>query len=103
LLSAGSPIGGTRPNHHVWSGDVWRLLLVLKKYRPDLAIHTIATAPTGLTIIRQLDPASRVLAERMEEIVEEFLAIDYSVLNDDKPIKLNLVPNDWQQIERLLM
>jgi hypothetical protein len=86
-----------------WSGDIWRLLLALKKYRPDLAIHTIATPPTGLTIIRCLDPESRILTERMQEIVQEFLAIDYSVLDEDKPGKLNLAPNDWQQIERLLM
>jgi len=30
-----------------WSGDCWRLILVLKKYRPDLEINTIATAPTA--------------------------------------------------------
>lgn len=86
-----------------WSGDVWRLLLALKKYRPDLAIHTIATAPTGLTIIRHLDPESRVLAEQMDEIIPEFLATDYSVLMDDKPGKLNLISNNWSQIEQVLM
>ena len=39
-----------------WSGDIWRLIVLLKKYRPDLAIHTIATPPTGLGIVRNLDP-----------------------------------------------
>src|SRR5258706_5348979 len=42
-----------------WSGDVWKLVPCLKKYRPDLSIHTIASAPTGLPVIRNLDPASR--------------------------------------------
>jgi hypothetical protein len=85
-----------------WSGDVWRLLLALKKYRTDLAIHTIATAPTGLAVVRHLDPESRLLAEHMNEIIEEFLAIDYSFLTDDKPGKLNLIPNEWPHIEQLL-
>ena len=35
-----------------WSGDCWRLILALKKHRPDLAINTIATAPTGLAVVR---------------------------------------------------
>lgn len=85
-----------------WSGDVWRTVLALKKYRPDLAIHTIATQPTGLTIVRGLDPASRVLADRVDDIVAEFLALDYSVLDADKPAALNLTPNNPEQLATLL-
>ena len=85
-----------------WSGDIWRLILALKKYRPELAVHTIAAWPTGLTLIRGLDPGSRVLAARLEAIISEFLALDYGVLDADKPAALNLVPNDPQQIRALL-
>ncbi len=85
-----------------WSGDCWRLILALKKYRPDLAINTIATAPTGLAVVRNLDPRSRVLSERLDEIVAEFLALDYAVLGYDKPGMLNLFPNDAAQINALL-
>ena len=86
---------------HFWSGDIWRLVLVLKKYRPDLAVHTIGTVPTGLTVIRHLDPSSRVLGDRLDEIVREFMALDYSILETDKPLALNLVPNEPQQIRTL--
>jgi methyltransferase family protein len=85
-----------------WSGDIWRLVVLLKKYRPDLSIHTIGTAPTGLALVRNLDPQSRVLAERYEALREEFLALDYSYLQDDMPGKLNLFPNDWARIQTLL-
>lgn len=85
-----------------WSGDCWRALLALKKYRPDLLIATIAAAPTGLVLIRRLDPASRVLETRMREIVAEFLAVDYGVLEADKAGMLNLIPNDAARIEELL-
>ncbi len=86
---------------HFWSGDIWRLVLVLKKYRPDLAIHTIAAMPTGLTVIRNLDPGSRILEERQDAIVAEFLALDYAALDADKPAALNLVANNPQQIRAL--
>jgi hypothetical protein len=85
-----------------WSGDVWKLILCLKKYRPDLEIHTVATAPTGLAIIRGLDPGSTVLRDRLDRICEEFAALPYAVLQDDKKAKLNIVPNDWPTIQSLL-
>jgi len=85
-----------------WSGDIWRLVLALKKYRTDLAVHTIGAAPTGLTMVLNLDPNSHVLADRMDDIVSEFLAVDYSFLDADKPGGLNFLSNDWAQIESLL-
>jgi hypothetical protein len=85
-----------------WSGDVWRLVVLLKKYRPGLAIHTIATAPTGLTVVRNLDPASRLLLERHDELCREFLALDYAYLENDMPAKLNLFPNEWGKVQALL-
>jgi tetratricopeptide (TPR) repeat protein len=82
-----------------WSGDVWRLVLILKKYRPDLTIANVAAAPTGLCVVRGLDPASRVLADNHDAIVEEFMAVDYDVLErGDKAALLNLFPNDAQRI-----
>jgi methyltransferase family protein len=86
-----------------WSGDIWRLILILRKYRPELSVHVIATAPTGLGVVRALDPASTVLAERMGEIVREFQALDYSVLDTDKAEKLSLYPNDWAEIKAILL
>jgi hypothetical protein len=57
--------------------------------------------PTGLTVIRNLDPTSRALAEREDAIVEEFLALDYAALNADKRAALNLVANEPQRIHAL--
>lgn len=84
-----------------WSGDVWRAVVALKKYRPDLEIHTIGTRPTGLALIRNLDPDSRVLSRHLDEIIGEFSATDYSVLDRDKKATLNWFPNDFAKIERL--
>jgi hypothetical protein len=85
-----------------WSGDVWRLVVLLKKYRPDLSIHTIATPPTGLGMVRRLDPSSRFLQENLQRLCEEFLALDYGFLGKDRAAELNLFPNDWGKIRALL-
>lgn len=85
-----------------WSGDVWRLVLLLRKYRPDLSVHTVAIPPTGLAIIRGLDPESLSLERHGPEWVEEFLALDYSFLEGRKHALLNRVPNDWARIHSLL-
>jgi tetratricopeptide (TPR) repeat protein len=85
-----------------WTGDVWRVIPALKKYRPDLRIHTVAAAPTGLCVVRGLDPASRVLTENYDSIVKECLALDYSVLEPDKAKVLNVFPNDWERIKEIL-
>lgn len=85
-----------------WSGDIWRLIPCLQKHRPDLQIHTIAAAPTGLGIIRGLDPKSTVLRDRLEQISAEFAQLPYSYLDGDKAGKLNLVANDWPAVQPLL-
>jgi hypothetical protein len=85
-----------------WGGDVWRLILIFKKYRPELRVHTIATPPTGLGVVLGLDPASSVLERNLDDIVTEFIALDYSVLESDKPGMLNLFPNDLEKIRALL-
>jgi len=85
-----------------WSGDIWRLILILKKYRPDLTVNVLGVRPTGLGIVQNLDPHSRVLAERQHEIIDEVLALDISVLDGRKDEMLNRVPNDWASIARLI-
>ena len=86
-----------------YSGDVWRLILLLKKSRPELRIATVATAPTGLAIIRGLDPASRVLVLNFDALLAEFMALDYSALEQDKTTALNLIPNEQDKVHAFLL
>jgi len=79
-----------------------RVVPALKKYRPDLRIHTVAAPLTGLCIVRGLDPSSRVIPDNYDAIVKEFLALDYSHIEDDMAGKLNLFPNEWGRIRALL-
>jgi Methyltransferase domain len=90
------------PRDTNWSGDIWRLIVLLKKYRPDLSVRTIGAPPTGLGFVRNLDPASRYLFDHHDQLCEEFLALDYSYLDTDMEGKLSLIPTDWEQIRAAL-
>ena len=81
-----------------WSGDIWRLLLLLRKHRPDLDVRTIAARPTGLALVTRLDPDSRVLANALTPLIAEYLALDYAAIEHDKDGMLNRFPNDWGKI-----
>jgi hypothetical protein len=85
-----------------WSGDIWRLIVLLKKYRPDLAIYTIGAPPTGLGLITHLDPASQVLASRLPQLIAEGLDLDFSSIAQRRPQALNLLPYDWPRVRQLL-
>lgn len=62
---------GTRPQW--WAGDVWKLIPILRKFRPDLRIYCYDAIPTGLVIITNLNNNSTVLQENYFDIVEEFM------------------------------
>jgi tetratricopeptide (TPR) repeat protein len=69
-----------------WCGDVWKIVPCLEHYRPDLRIVTIPTAPSGLTIVTGLDPASIVLAERFDEAVARFASAPYAMVEARLPV-----------------
>jgi hypothetical protein len=85
-----------------WTGDVWKLVLCLKEFRPDLNVSTVGVPPSGLCVITGLDPASRVLETRYNEICERFIDLDYSVIAERTDGLLNAVANDWAVVRGLL-
>jgi hypothetical protein len=59
-----------------WTGDVWRLLPVLKKYRTDLRVLFLDCPPTGLVGITRVNPDSTVLDDAYYAILDEFSDLD---------------------------
>jgi hypothetical protein len=55
-----------------WTGDVWKMIPVLRRYRPDLEVRCLDAVPTGLTIVRNLDPASTVLSDAYDQILRDW-------------------------------
>jgi glycosyltransferase involved in cell wall biosynthesis len=81
------------------TGDVWKTVLCLKNYRPDLDIFTIATPPTGLTVVTGLDPTSRILKDKYDEAVALFVDTPFSAIECNLETTLNIVPNDWSLVQ----
>jgi hypothetical protein len=82
----------------MWTGDVWKLIVCLNEYRPDLRITTVDVPPSGLGIITNLDSCSTILLDHYDEIVQRFMELDYDFLLEDKEEKLNRLPNVWNLI-----
>jgi hypothetical protein len=59
-----------------WTGDVYKLLGVLAQHRRDLVTLRVDTEPTGLLLVLGLDPRSRVLDHRYDEIVRDLVVPD---------------------------
>ncbi len=71
-LETGVPDG---PYKGYWTGDVWKIVPILKKYRPDLTVALVDCPPTGLVLITDLDPTSRILQTHYDEIEREFAPV----------------------------
>ncbi len=55
-----------------WTGDVYQILPVLERYRPDLIVVPVSVQPTGLLLVMGLDPGSTVLQDNYDSIVAEY-------------------------------
>ncbi len=60
------------PYQTFWTGDVWKIVPILQKYRADLRVYLVDCWPTGVVVVGNLDPASRVLQKQYYEIVDEY-------------------------------
>ncbi len=76
-----------------WVGDVWKVLEALLDYRPDLKISVVPTAPSGLVVVRGLDPGSTVLLTKHDEIVSRYSELEYPSSEGTWPTRYNMVQN----------
>ncbi len=84
------------------TGDVWKVVLCLKEFRPDLDVFTVATPWTGLTVVTGLDPASTILKAGFDAVVAKFIDLPFSAIETSMETALNMVPNDWSLVEARL-
>lgn len=77
-----------------WVGDTWKVVFALARFRPDLRIRTVLAPPSGLVVVRRLDPASRVLLDRLDVIVETFASNTWTAEPGCFPPEFCAVAND---------
>ena len=58
------------PVSRAWTGDVYKLVGVLRECRPGLTVLPVDTRPTGLLVVLGLDPSDATLADTYAKIVE---------------------------------
>lgn len=75
-----------------WTGDVFGVLSVLERYRPDLVVVPVGTQPTGLLAVLNLDPASTVLADNYDDIMAEYRRPDPQQVPAELLDRLSVTP-----------
>jgi hypothetical protein len=55
-----------------WAGDVWKLLPIFRDLRPDLDVAILDCPPTGLVVIKGLDPNSDTLIKAYDGIIAKY-------------------------------
>ena len=56
----------------MWTGDVYKVVPVLQKHRPDLTVIQVDTEPTGVAVVFGADATSTALSERYADITAEW-------------------------------
>lgn len=88
------------PMRDAWTGDVWKIIPVLKNYRPDLRVHFANAPPTGLVMVSGVDPGNRILFDNYYKILDEYINLDlgsygFEALFSDYPtLNTELLIND---------
>jgi hypothetical protein len=61
-----------------WTGDVWKVLPILRQYRPDLSVTVLDCYPTGLVAITGLSKQNDDLSRNMEQISADWTGVSLS-------------------------
>ncbi|HWA71417.1 MAG TPA: class I SAM-dependent methyltransferase [Polyangiaceae bacterium] len=77
-----------------WVGDTWKVVLALSTHRPDLRIRTILCPPSGLIVVRRLNPGSTAISQNLAGIVAEFAGREWQHSAGQAPAEFQLVSND---------
>lgn len=69
---------GKSPETIAWTGDVWKVVVALLRYRADLSVRVIDTPPSGLAVISRLDPTATTLVDKSGEILERIGGLEWA-------------------------
>jgi hypothetical protein len=86
------------PPCNFWTGDVWKIIPCLREFRPDLHVFTIATPPSGLSVVTRLDSHSTVFIDHFDEIVSRYAPLELDPDVERRRECAVMVPNNWPQI-----
>jgi hypothetical protein len=76
-----------------WVGDTWKVVWALGRARPELRLRTILTPPSGLVVVRRLDPSARPSADSVARLIDELSSLEYPLVPGAWPAELHVLPN----------
>lgn len=85
-----------------WTGDVWKVVSILREFRPDLRITPVSVVPTGSIVVSNLDPSSTRLSDAYFEIIDRYAAMQFdAVAFDDywtvnSPVPASVLLDDFE-------
>lgn len=80
-----------------WTGDVYKVIPLLRAERPDLSIEVFDIEMKGMAVISGLDPTNRSLAKALPRH-EAYLTSDASALPSVAAIRTTLAPRDTDEL-----
>jgi hypothetical protein len=79
------------------TGDVWKIVPYLRQHRPELEVFTVTAGPTGLTLIRGLDPGRD--SARLPASTAAFAALEFDYFERNRGEFLRTLPNHRSAIQ----
>lgn len=83
-----------------WTGDVWKLVPILQKWRPDLTLTMLDCRPTGILCVSNLSPGNRVLQDNYDRILADWLAVDIEAFGVERFSALFDYASAAEEVER---
>lgn len=84
-----------------YTGDVWKVMPFLRQHRPDLELTTVKTGPSGLTLIRQLDP-DRTRGTAECDALDRFRDLSWEYYQQHRDDFLKTIPNEREAVTNWL-
>ncbi|HET9958973.1 MAG TPA: class I SAM-dependent methyltransferase [Polyangiaceae bacterium] len=86
-----------------WVGDTWKIVPILRRFRPDLQITTLPCPPSGLVIVRALRPGSQPDWTRdRDAMLEAGATLEWTSEPGSIPAEFNAVTNDERGLMQAL-
>lgn len=84
-----------------WTGDVYRVIPILRNYRPDLQVEIFDVDNKGLAVISNLDPSNHLLLSQLDLILTDLMKGKF-MMSSSYEIRQSLNPRPVELLEEHL-
>lgn len=85
-----------------WAGDVWKSLMAIMSFFPDLTVTTLSSPPAGIALITGLNPERDVQPETVWEAYRFMQNFVYADIEQSKSSALNVKEITLDDLEDLM-